>query len=280
MKAGRLDITSEAAGQPLLRRAARIALVAHLVLLATFVVANGQDSFPRPQGYVSDFAQVLAPQSRGQLEQILRNVNQKLGVEFAIVTTRDLEGEDPTDYANRLYEAWGIGGRDTNRGILILDVIGEPGRSFIRVEVGYGLEGVLPDGRVGGILDRHVIPHIREGRRDVAYAAAVMAMMRPVLDEMGRDPAELEQILSEGGYQAGRGRPEGRRGLLGFLPLIIIALILMRSRTGRGLLLGYVLFGGMLGGGRRGGGSSGGFGGGFGGFGGGLSGGGGAGRGY
>ncbi len=257
-----------------------IVLVTHLVLPEMVGEANGQDRMPRPQGHVSDFAQVLAPQSRSQLEQILRNVRERLGVEVAVVTMRDLEGEDPTDYANRLYEEWGIGGRETDRGILILDVIGPPGRSFIRVEVGYGLEGILPDGRVGGILDRHMIPYLREGKRDVAYAAAIMALMRPVLEESGRDPEELERILTEGGYQTGEQPEVGREGLIALLPIIVIALILMRSRTGRGVLLGYMLFGGMMGGGRRGGGFRGGFGGGFGGFGGGLSGGGGAGRSY
>lgn len=274
----RLDIAAPLVPAPGSRisRTATGLFPAAVLLLFLASAAAGQDRFPRPLGHVSDHAQALAPQSRASLEQILQSVNQQLGVEFAIVTLRDLEGEDPSDYANRLYEAWGIGNRETNRGILLLDMIGAPGQSFVRVEVGYGLEGILPDGRVGSILDRDVIPHLRGGQRDVAYAAAVLALMRPVLAETGRDPAQLEQILSQGGYRTGSADSGGRGSVLGLLPLIVIALILMRSRTGRGVLLGAMIFGGMGGGGRRGGG----FGGGFGGFGGGLSGGGGAGRSY
>jgi uncharacterized protein len=237
-------------------------------------------TYPRPTGYVNDHADVLSPEVKERLEGLLTRIDQELGVQFAIVSTRDLGDEDPTEYANRLFEVWKVGNKKTDRGILLLDAVGDaPGRSFFRVEVGYGLEGVLPDGRVGAILDQDVVPYLKQDRRDLAYVSAVRELTRPILREMGRDPATIDSLLTQGGYRVRRGHtaaPQGFR-LLITVVLIIIMMLSGLNRRRRG----GIFFGGFPGGGFGGfgGGGGGGFGG-FGGFGGGGSGGGGAGRGY
>jgi uncharacterized protein len=238
-----------------------------------------QPQFPSPEGYANDFADALSSVERAKLETTLRAIDDRFEIQVALVTTDDIGDEDPTDYANRLYEAWKIGNKKTNRGLLLLDVIRGPGRNFFRVEVGYGLEGVLPDGRVGRILDEAVIPLLRQGDRASAYAAAVRGLLTPVLREMNRDPAELDALLAQSGWHRARARPGGPQSPPPlWVIILVIALISLFGRRGR--RRGAYLGGPFGGGGFGGFGSFGGGGGGFGGFGGGMSGGGGAGRGY
>lgn len=234
--------------------------------------------FPQPTGYVNDFGDVLNGTERARLETILTAVDRELGVQIAVVTQPNLGGEDYVDYANRLYSAWGIGGKQSNRGLLILNALEE---RKIKIEVGYGLEGVLPDGRVGRILDADVVPYLRAGRYGQAYLSAVRATMRPVLEDMNRSPDEIDQIIANAGGALPRRQPKQEDVPIGLIIFVIIMLISLsqRGRRNRTYWIGGPGgFGGF--GGFGGGGSLGGGGGGFGGFGGGSSGGGGAGRGY
>ncbi|MFN8546682.1 MAG: TPM domain-containing protein [Candidatus Eisenbacteria bacterium] len=233
--------------------------------------------FPQPTGYVNDFGDVMSGAERARLETILTAVDRELGVQIAVVTQPNLGGEDYVDYANRLFSAWGIGGKQSNRGLLILNALEE---RKIKIEVGYGLEGVLPDGRVGRILDADVVPYLRAGRYGQAYLSAVRATMRPVLQDMNRDPNEIDQIIANAGGALPRRQPKQQDVPIGLIIFVIIMLISLsqRGRRNRSYWIGgpggFGGFGGFGGGGSLGGG------GGFGGFGGGSSGGGGAGRGY
>lgn len=251
--------------------------------LGVFLVAVGcgfrelahAKEFPRPTGYVNDFADVIPQSAEARIEAALVRVDQELKLQIAVVTMPNLGGEDYIDYANRLFADWKIGNPETDRGLLMLNAIEE---RRIKVEVGYGLEGVLPDGRVGRILDADVVPYLKQGDYASAYLSGLRGLLEPILVDMGRDPAEASQLLSVGPRER-RARPKtdvefDLRGLV-FLVLFIIFMTRGRRRTywigGPG---GFGGFGGFGGGGSLGGG------GGFGGFGGGSSGGGGAGRGY
>jgi uncharacterized protein len=236
--------------------------------------------FPSPTGYVNDFAGVLSEPERVRLESFFTAADAKFGVQMSIVIMTDVGDEDPRDYANRLFETWKIGNKTTNRGLLLFYLARGAGKSYAWIEVGYGLEGVLNDGRIGQILDEDVVPLLL-AQPAQAIASAARACLRPILSEAGEDPAQLDALLAAGGY-SGR-RSSFKSGGTRLRPLIILAIILLSSLMNRGRhrgLGGYV--GGGFGGfGGFGGGSfGGGGGGGFGGFGGGGSGGGGAGRGF
>ncbi|MGB9606763.1 MAG: TPM domain-containing protein, partial [Bryobacteraceae bacterium] len=97
----------------------------------------------KPEGYVSNFARVLDPASRQRLEQYCARLEKATGVQLALVTIPSLQGEPIEDVANALFRAWGVGSKRSNEGILLLLAIGDR-RS--RLEVGYGLEPVIPDG--------------------------------------------------------------------------------------------------------------------------------------
>jgi uncharacterized protein len=242
--------------------------------------AAAAPEFPSPTGYVNDFAGVLSEPERNRLESFFEAADAKFGVQMSVVTMTDIGDEVPREYANRLFETWKVGNKKTDRGLLLFYLARGAGKSYAWIEVGYGLEGVLNDGRVGQILDEDVVPLLRDGKPGQAIASAARACLGPILSEAGEDPAQLDALLAAGGYG---GRPSPlRSGRSRLQPLIILVIILLssllnrRRRGGPGVFLG----GGFGGFGGFGGGLGGGGGGGFGGFGGGGSGGGGAGRGF
>jgi uncharacterized protein len=142
-----------------LRAGAGVCALAASVLAADFAGL-------KPQGYVSDFANVIDAQSRQELERYCTALERSTGAELALVTLPSLEGEPVEDVANAMFRAWGVGKKGKNEGILLLLSVGDR-RS--RLEVGYGLEPVITDGSAGGIL-REMAPELREGR----YGPAMM----------------------------------------------------------------------------------------------------------
>jgi uncharacterized protein len=117
--------------------------------------------FPAPQGKVNDFADLLPAVDRAALEQQLADLERDTSAEVAVVTVRSLEGRPLEEYANRLFAEWGIGKKGRDNGVLIL--VARDDRE-IRIEVGYGLEGVLPDGLAGTVIRETFVPRFREGQ--------------------------------------------------------------------------------------------------------------------
>jgi uncharacterized protein len=184
----------------------------------------------------------------------------------------DIGGAEYNDYANRLYTAWGIGKKGEDKGVLVFLTIKE---RKMRIETGYGVEGTLPDGLVGEIRDRHMIPYFKENRFGEGLAHGVRALSQILAEDAG---------VTLTGQTSVRPAPKKRGSGVSFLPflfLIVFFIFAVRGRRGGWLLfLPFLLGGGRSYCPRRGGGfggSFGGFSGGFGGFGGGMSGGGGAG---
>src|SRR4029077_2301167 len=122
----------------------------------------------KPQGYVSDFAGVVDAQSKAELENYATRVQQQTGAEMALVTIKSLEGEPIEDVANTIFRAWGIGKKGKDEGILLLLSVGD---RRDRLEVGYGLEPLLPDGFDGEIL-RAMRPALRQTQYGEALRAA------------------------------------------------------------------------------------------------------------
>ena len=233
----------------------------------------------KAQGYVSDFARVIDAQSKAALEQYCARVEQVTGAQIALVTIPSLEGEPIEDVANTIYRAWGVGQKGKDEGVMLLLVINDR-RS--RLEVGYGLEPILPDGSVGSIL-REMRPALRSRQYGDAMTAAAQMI--------GSTIAKSKNVSLDAQLPRRARRSTGDSipwpALLGGL-FLLFWLLRAGSRGGRGggggfwtgLILGNLMRGGGGWGGSSGGGfggfDSGGGGGGFGGFGGGDSGGGGA----
>jgi uncharacterized protein len=230
-----------------------------------------------PRGYVSDFAGVLQPQAIAAIEAYAANVERSTGAQFAVVIVKSLEGDPVEDVAVRLFERWGIGKKGADEGLLLLLAIEDRKN---RIEVGYGLEPIIPDGAAGDVL-RSIRPLLRQGD----YGNAIYA----AFEQLGERVARAKGVAIDGQpARTGRGAP--RHGFpVGLLLLLLLPLLFGGGGRGRragsgadiaaAMLLGHMLGGGRGGwshggfGGSRGGGWGGG---GFGGFGGGRSGGGGA----
>src|SRR4029079_9279503 len=113
----------------------------------------------KPAGYVNDFAHVLTPETSVQISELCQQIDEKAKAQIALVTVNTLDGIDVESFAVDLYKKWGIGYKGTDRGVLILYAIQD---HRARVEVGYGLEPILPDGKVGG-FQREAVPLMRSG---------------------------------------------------------------------------------------------------------------------
>jgi uncharacterized protein len=227
----------------------------------------------KPAGYVNDFAHVLDQSTSQQMADICKQVDDKAHAQIAVVTINTLDGRDIESYSVDLFHQWGIGAKAANRGVLILYAIRD---RRARIEVGYGLEPILPDGKVGG-FQREAIPLMRT--RD--YSQVLLLVTTRVADVIASDAGVQITHAPAPRPEQPESPPSGGLSIGGIFLIIIVILIVLFTplRT----LLFWMLFSNMFGG-RRGGWGGGGFGGfgggggggGFGGFGGGSSGGGGA----
>ena len=141
-------------------------------MLLTSVGLCAQGALPKPTGHVNDFAGILDAPTRDALEQRLKDVEAKTSSEIAVATVKSLDGMSVEEYANRLFKEWGVGQAKTDNGVLILVA---PNEREMRIEVGYGLEGVLPDGLAGEIRDEQFLPRFR----DNDYAGGITRRRQP-----------------------------------------------------------------------------------------------------
>jgi uncharacterized protein len=137
-------------------RCAIVGIAVLLAVLQTPLLA----AWPRPSGFVNDFAGVLTKEDVAYLEDYLRAVERDTTAEIVVATVTSLEGMSIEEYGNRLFAEWGIGKRAQDTGILLLVV---PAERSVRIEVGYGLEGLVPDGLAGEIIRTVIVPEFKQG---------------------------------------------------------------------------------------------------------------------
>lgn len=218
-----------------------------------------------PPRLVNDFAQIFDDNQRNNLENALLAYNDSTSTQIYVVTIKDLNGYDISDYTVRLGEKWGIGQKEKDNGIIILikPRIGSS-RGQVFIATGYGVEPILTDGRVGRIIDEQMIPYLADGNYYNATVAAINRIIQYLSGEF--QPEDEEPSIWSTIFIS-----------IIFISFFIFIFYIAHKNGGKG---GGFRGGGGFGGGFFGGGSSGGgsFGGGFGGGGGGSFGGGGAGR--
>jgi uncharacterized protein len=255
----------------------RLLLAVLLGFSASAALAERVEDLPQPTDYVSDYAHVLSAETVARLDRICGQLDHSAAnSQLAIVTVPTMDGDDAADYANRLEDKWKMGKKGSDRGVLFLLAVNE---HKYRIDVGYGLDGILPDGKVGDI-GRDMVPDLRASDYDGAVSLAVGELAQAIA-------ADAKVTLDE--EPAPVSRPARPASSVGNGILMVILVIFFGGFFILRLLLSFGLFGGWggpflrgggLGGGGFGGGGfsgGGGGGGGFGGFGGGGFGGGGAG---
>ncbi len=131
-----------------------------LIFTACFSFVSAQEAiYPeRPRGYVSDFAEII--DNEGELELKLENYEKQTGNEISVATIQSIGDSSIEEYAVTLFTKWGIGKQDKDNGILLLVALNE---KKVRIEVGYGLEGAVPDSVAGSIIRNEITPGFSQG---------------------------------------------------------------------------------------------------------------------
>ena len=213
-----------------------------LVITAVYAGAEPITSL-KPTGYVNDFAKVLDAGTAAQIEDLCHQVDEQAKAQIAVVTVHSLDGSDIESYAVSLFKAWGIGGKSSNRGVLILLAVDD---HHYRIEVGYGLEPILPDGKVGG-FGREAVPFFKQND----YSGGVKLLTQRTAQTIADDS---HISLSGAGVEAPPEAPSqpAQHGISFFRIILIVIFVLLMIFTPLGQIFGLLsLFGGgrSLGGG-------------------------------
>lgn len=227
-----------------------------------------------PEGSLSDYAQVFDAGQRQTCSNYLSEIEMKTAAKVVVITLPSLEGGEINDFANRLFQKWGIGDKKKDNGVLILVAVQD---RKARIEVGYGLEGVMPDAKTGRIIDETMLPFFRRQ----LYAEGIVKAVETIGGIIAQSAGVTLTNMTASAVTpiAGPERKATKVELVFFLFIIALflfffiwAIVKSKGRSGKGGSSGGD---GLFGGGSSGSGSSGG-----GSFGGGSSGGGGASRGW
>lgn len=208
-----------------------IAIIAFAALAIAAPTASAYTSPGAPTGHVNDFAGVLSAETKQTLETELTQFQATTTNEIAVVTIPDMGGDYIENYAVELFAEWGIGKKDKDNGVLLLLAIKE---HKMRIEVGYGLEGALPDSVAQSILNDEMTPLLKAGKYDEAVTAGVRAIEQATQGEYTasvEDSGMDERTFKFWAYLL----------FFGFAALQFIASILARSRSWwAGGILGFL----------------------------------------
>ncbi|MEF3302902.1 TPM domain-containing protein [Paenibacillus sp. GYB003] len=167
-------------------RAIVLALLAVLLHAAggaqTGAAAAPASGVPAPVGdiYVQDFARILDDDAKQELVSYGETLETMSGAQLALLTVASLEGRPLEQFANEALRAYGLGQRGKDNGVLIVLAAKE---KQIRIEVGYGLESVIPDSRAGSLLDEHAAPYVKAGKLNDAAVGIYLAVFEAIASE-------------------------------------------------------------------------------------------------
>jgi len=193
------------------------ALIAVLFTLSA-VIATALD-VPALNGRINDRAGVLQPSAAGELETYLAAVEKSTGIQIALLTIPSLEGEVIESYSLKVAEKWGLGSAEADNGALLLVAMEE---KKIRIETGYGLEGVLTDAASGFIIRETIVPEFKKGNFQEGIAAGLRAIGGVVSGDTPISEEAIQQSGNDGGEQG-----------IPFVFIIIFLLIFIFGRLGR-----------------------------------------------
>jgi uncharacterized protein len=253
-------------------------LISTLILSVFFLTCffnrmlfSSEPLFPNaPDGYIYDGARLLQESDKVKLTKLFAILQNKTSAQVGIVTVESTQPEPIESYAVELFQRWGIGQKGKNNGVLLL--VARDDKS-LRIEVGYGLEGAIPDILCKNIISNIIVPRFKAADYSGGILKGATAIVSLIAKEYnvaitGEESSVLDQVGSSS-------KDQELVWIILFFVLVIIILIFMSGgSSGGGYRGGGYWYGGSTGG--FGGGFGGGSSGGFGGFGGGISGGGGA----
>lgn len=188
----------------------------------------------KPAGYVNDYAGILSASQKASLEQRVRQVSTNTGAEIAVVTVESMEGGEINDFTHKLFNRWGIGKKGKDNGVMFLVALKD---RKARIEVGYGIEPILPDALAGRILNEQVFPAFKQDR----YADGISAGTARIAEIIERgEPATTATATDK--------QPMGIIGLTFFLSIFVAIGFFMIGAGAGAKVLFPCLFGAFFGG--------------------------------
>ncbi|RKX84104.1 MAG: methanol dehydrogenase [Spirochaetes bacterium] len=206
-------------------RRTSVFILLFLMLTLSFIYAL---DVPKLQGRVNDYADMISPAVRTQLEAKLKSIEDTDSTQIVILTIPSLKGENLEEYSIKVAEQWKMGQKGVDNGVLLL--VARDDRK-VRIEVGYGLEGVLTDLLAGRIIDYEILPAFKAGDFDAGFTRGVDAIVQAVKGEY-KATAKTKSLEKES---------SGSRFFPFFILFMIIALISPKRRIW-GAVLGALLF--------------------------------------
>src|SRR5438034_1428906 len=165
----------------------------------TGVAQPAASPLPSPTGYVNDDANVVDPQTKGKLENILTNLKQRADIEIAVVTVPTTNGEDIFDYSLKVARGWGIGSKEGDKaGLLLLVAVND--RKYF-TQVSDHLEGDLPDGLVGQIQRERLVPQFKRGNYSQGIYDTIQAYIATLAQKRGFSVEGIDQRYAYRGTQ-------------------------------------------------------------------------------
>ena len=210
--------------------------------------------------YAQDYANVLSKETESRINRLSTELQSRTGAQIAVVTIPSLEGEAIEEYSLALFRKWGIGDRKKNNGVLILVAVAE---KKSRIEIGYGLEGALPDAKTGRIQDETMRPAIANGDFNSAAMNGYIAVLQEVAKEYEQQLKATSRTSPKRQVSSGDGFWDSLPGWVQLLIIVGVIILVLIDWFVLGGFFTQLLF--MFAGRGGGGGSGGGFGGGSGG---------------
>ena len=201
-----------------MRRPGLLFLALAFLALACLPSGAQETEVPGPSAFVNDTAGTMGDWA-GKTEALCREIERSTSAEVAVLTVKTTGGIDVQEYAQRVFDRWGVGKKGKDNGVLILVAVDD---RKMWIATGYGVEGFLPDGKVGEIRDRAMLPLFREGKYGEGIHAGV-SRLGDALREAGTSPA---------------GEPERESSppslFLLFLALLLVLFLFQIFSAGRG----------------------------------------------
>ena len=197
-----------------------------LIIIASIALA---DDVPGYSSYVNDYAGVITEKDKTSMEEVAKEVEEKTGAQIAVLTVKSMEPYASIDeFGMAVAEKWKVGEKGKDTGIIIILAMEE---RKVRIEVGYGLEGIFNDAKVGRILDNTIIPYFRGGD----FSAGLRRGMFKIADTIG---TEMNVELDERAKMQDNNFTERLCMLIFFIIFVSIFLMMIRrmnnaKRTGR-----------------------------------------------
>ena len=169
-------------------------LIIFIVVLCILKTNSNAIVSPTSDFYVNDYAGLLSEETKNYIISTNKSLYNQTGSQIVVVTIPSLDGNSIEDYSTELFRNFGIGSKEKNNGVLLLLALEE--RQF-RIEVGYGLEGIMPDGKTGRIQDEYIIPYLKQDNWNDGIKNGFSAILKIVSDEYNVSVGAEDAVATE-----------------------------------------------------------------------------------